>query len=149
MERDITDLLICWHRKLKGGRIDRRGGGSGYHESERVAVVAGSATEKEKRKLREEKYMLAQECLQMYNIDICGRRLQLMGIYLNPGYAGFEEIRRDIYVDKTGLISFMNSLIGKPKPLVSFSRPRRFGKSFDANMICAYYDKSCDSRFLF
>ncbi|MCD7813187.1 MAG: ATP-binding protein [Lachnospiraceae bacterium] len=72
-----------------------------------------------------------------------------MGLYLNPGYAGFEEIRRDIYVDKTGLISFMNSLIGKPKPLVSFSRPRRFGKSYDANMICAYYDKSCDSRFLF
>ncbi|MCD8325421.1 MAG: AAA family ATPase [Lachnospiraceae bacterium] len=72
-----------------------------------------------------------------------------MGIYLNPGYTGFEEIRRDIYVDKTGLISFMNSLIGKPKPLVSFSRPRRFGKSYDANMICAYYDKSCDSRFLF
>ncbi|MCD8371078.1 MAG: ATP-binding protein [Clostridiales bacterium] len=72
-----------------------------------------------------------------------------MGIYLNPGYTGFEEIRRDIYVDKTGLISFMNSLIGKPKPLVSFSRPRRFGKSFDANMICAYYDRSCDSRFLY
>ncbi|MCD8125631.1 MAG: AAA family ATPase, partial [Lachnospiraceae bacterium] len=47
------------------------------------------------------------------------------------------------------LISFMNSLIGKPKPLVSFSRPRRFGKSYDANMICAYYDKSCNSRFLF
>ncbi|MCD8121463.1 MAG: ATP-binding protein [Clostridiales bacterium] len=72
-----------------------------------------------------------------------------MGIYLNPGYTGFEEIRRDIYVDKTGLLSFMNSLIGKPKPLVSFSRPRRFGKSFDANMICAYYDRSCDSRFLY
>ncbi|MCD8336820.1 MAG: ATP-binding protein [Lachnospiraceae bacterium] len=72
-----------------------------------------------------------------------------MGIYLNPGNAGFEEIRRDIYVDKSGLISFVNSLIGKPKPLVSFSRPRRFGKSYDANMICAYYDKRCDSRFLF
>ncbi len=72
-----------------------------------------------------------------------------MGIYLNPGCEGFEEIRRDIYVDKSGLISFMNSLIGKPKPLVSFSRPRRFGKSYDANMICAYYDRSCDSRSLF
>ncbi|MCD7716476.1 MAG: ATP-binding protein [Lachnospiraceae bacterium] len=72
-----------------------------------------------------------------------------MGIYLNPGNHGFEEIRRDIYVDKTGLITYMNDLIGKPKPLVSFSRPRRFGKSFDANMLCAYYDKSCDSRFLF
>ncbi len=94
--------------------------------------------------------MLVHERLQMYNIDITREEvLRLMGIYLNPGYTGFEEIRRDIYVDKTGLISFMNSLIGKPKPLVSFSRPRRFGKSFDANMICAYYDKSCDSRFLF
>lgn len=72
-----------------------------------------------------------------------------MGIYINPGYNGFEEIRRDIYVDKTGLIAYVNSLIGKPKPLVSFSRPRRFGKSFDANMLCAYYDRSCDSRFLF
>lgn len=72
-----------------------------------------------------------------------------MGLYLNPGYDGFEEIRRDIYVDKTGLICFMNSLIGKPKPLVCFSRPRRFGKTFAADMLCAYYDKTCDSRFLF
>ncbi|MCD8118582.1 MAG: ATP-binding protein [Lachnospiraceae bacterium] len=72
-----------------------------------------------------------------------------MGLYLNPGYDGFEEIRRDIYVDKTGLIAFMNSLIGKPKPLVCFSRPRRFGKTFAADMLCAYYDKTCDSRFLF
>lgn len=72
-----------------------------------------------------------------------------MGLYLNPGYDGFEDIRRDIYVDKSGLISFMNSLIGKPKPLVCFSRPRRFGKTFAADMLCAYYDKTCNSRFLF
>ncbi|MCD7735380.1 MAG: AAA family ATPase [Lachnospiraceae bacterium] len=72
-----------------------------------------------------------------------------MGKYLNPGYDGFEAIKRDVYVDKTGLIEFMNSLIGKPRPLVCFSRPRRFGKTFAASMLCAYYDKSCDSRFLF
>ncbi|MCC8029433.1 MAG: AAA family ATPase [Lachnospiraceae bacterium] len=72
-----------------------------------------------------------------------------MGIYLNPGNDGFAEIRRDIYVDKTGLIAYINDLIGKPKPLVSFSRPRRFGKSFAANMLCAYYDRSCDSHMLF
>lgn len=72
-----------------------------------------------------------------------------MGIYLNPGYEKFEAMRRDTYVDKTGLITDMNHRIGKPKPLVCFSRPRRFGKSFDANMLCAYYDRSCDSRFLF
>ncbi|MCC8044340.1 MAG: ATP-binding protein [Clostridiales bacterium] len=72
-----------------------------------------------------------------------------MGKYLNPGYSRFQTIRNDIYVDKSGLIEFINSLIGKPKPLVCFSRPRRFGKSFAASMLCAYYDRSCDSRFLF
>ncbi|MCD8133510.1 MAG: ATP-binding protein [Clostridiales bacterium] len=72
-----------------------------------------------------------------------------MGLYLNPGNEGFAEIRRDIYVDKTGLIAYINDLIGKPKPLVSFSRPRRFGKSYTANMLCAYYDRSCDSHVLF
>lgn len=72
-----------------------------------------------------------------------------MGKYLNPGNESFAEIRRDIYVDKTGLIAYINGLIGKPKPLVSFSRPRRFGKSYTANMLCAYYDRSCDSRALF
>ena len=60
-----------------------------------------------------------------------------MGKYLNPGYDGFEEIRRDVYIDKTGLIEVMNSRIGKPKPLVCFSRPRRFGKTYAANMLCA------------
>ena len=29
------------------------------------------------------------------------------------------------------------------------SRPRRFGKSFAAQMLCAYYDRSCDSSVLF
>ncbi len=72
-----------------------------------------------------------------------------MGIYLNPGCSRFQTIRNDIYVDKTMLIDFINGLINKPKPLVCFSRPRRFGKSFAASMLCAYYDRSCDSRSLF
>ncbi len=72
-----------------------------------------------------------------------------MGICLNPGNSGFSDIRRDIYVDKTGLIAYVNNLIGKPKPLVCFSRPRRFGKTYDTHMLSAYYDKSCDSRSLF
>ena len=29
------------------------------------------------------------------------------------------------------------------------SRPRRFGKSFAANMLAAYYSKGCDSRKMF
>ena len=33
--------------------------------------------------------------------------------------------------------------------LTCVTRPRRFGKSIAANMLCAYYDKSCDSSALF
>ncbi|MCD8222061.1 MAG: ATP-binding protein [Clostridiales bacterium] len=73
-----------------------------------------------------------------------------MGSYLNPGNDGFRAIRNSDYVDKSGLIAYMNSTIEKsPDRLTSFSRPRRFGKSFAAKMLCAYYDKSCDSRQLF
>jgi hypothetical protein len=72
-----------------------------------------------------------------------------MGNYLNLGNAGFESIRKGTYVDKTGLISFVNSVLGTKQKLTCVSRPRRFGKSFAAQMLCAYYDRSCDSRSLF
>ncbi|MBR3326150.1 MAG: AAA family ATPase, partial [Atopobiaceae bacterium] len=72
-----------------------------------------------------------------------------MGNYLSPGYYGFEEIRNGTYVDKTGLIGLVNSVIRTPQKLVCVSRPRRFGKSFAAKMLCAYYDNSCDSHILF
>ena len=72
-----------------------------------------------------------------------------MGNYLNIGNAGFSAVREGIYVDKTGLISFMNRILGTRDKLSCVSRPRRFGKSYAAQMLCAYYDKSCDSRKLF
>ncbi|MCD8083661.1 MAG: ATP-binding protein [Clostridiales bacterium] len=72
-----------------------------------------------------------------------------MGLYLNPGNEAFRQIRRSIYVDKSDLIDFINSTLETPAKLTCFSRPRRFGKSFAAKMLCAYYDKSCDSRKLF
>ena len=72
-----------------------------------------------------------------------------MGNYLNPGNSGFEEIRRSIYVDKSGLIKLINGTIGTIQKLTCISRPRRFGKSFAAKMLCAYYDKTCDSSVLF
>lgn len=61
-----------------------------------------------------------------------------MGKYLNVGNAGFASIRRGIYVDKTGMISFINRTLGTPDKLICVSRPRRFGKSFAAKMLCAY-----------
>lgn len=72
-----------------------------------------------------------------------------MGIYLNPGNAGFEAIKKGEYIDKSGLISLINQNMGKAKNLICISRPRRFGKSYAAQMLCAYYDCSCDSTELF
>ena len=72
-----------------------------------------------------------------------------MGTYLNPGNNGFARIRNDLYVDKSGLIGLINESIDTPRCLTCVSRPRRFGKSFAAKMLCAYYDKTCDSSALF
>ena len=72
-----------------------------------------------------------------------------MGTYVNPGNKGFCIARRGEYVDKTGLISLVNEAINSPRRLICVSRPRRFGKSYAAEMLCAYYSRGCDSRSLF
>ena len=72
-----------------------------------------------------------------------------MGTYLNPGNSGFARIINSDYIDKTGMIGIINSTIDTTKCLTCISRPRRFGKSYAAQMLSAYYDKSCDSRALF
>ncbi|MDE5825338.1 MAG: AAA family ATPase, partial [Lachnospiraceae bacterium] len=72
-----------------------------------------------------------------------------MGTYLNPGNSGFAGILNDLYVDKTGLVALINNSIETPRRLTCISRPRRFGKSFAAQMLCAYYDRTCDSSDLF
>ncbi len=72
-----------------------------------------------------------------------------MGFYINPGNENFRVIRNDYYVDKSGLISVINDTLGTWNRLSCVSRPRRFGKSYAANMLEAYYDCSCDSHALF
>lgn len=73
-----------------------------------------------------------------------------MGIYLNPGNRAFyEAINSKIYVDKTGLISYTNSVLNTMQKFVNVSRPRRFGKSMAADMLVAYYSIGCDSAELF
>lgn len=72
-----------------------------------------------------------------------------MGAYLNPGNNGFTSIIKTDYVDKTGLIGIINSRIDTKANLICISRPRRFGKSYAAQMLCAYYDKTCESDELF
>ena len=72
-----------------------------------------------------------------------------MGMYVNPGNAGFAGILSGEYVDKTGLIALVNSAIGTPNKLVCSTRPRRFGKTFAAESLVAYYTRGADSCSLF
>lgn len=74
-----------------------------------------------------------------------------MGIYLNPTNDEFYNAvnRSKIYVDKTGMLKFTNSVLGGEQRNICVSRPRRFGKSMAANMLVAYYGKNNDSRELF
>lgn len=73
-----------------------------------------------------------------------------MGQYLNPGKMSYQmAVNSDIFVDKTQMILFLNGLVNTQQRYVSVSRPRRFGKTMAADMICAYYDREADSRELF
>ena len=73
-----------------------------------------------------------------------------MGIYVNPGNTAFKEaINSMIYVDKSELIAYTNSVLNTKQKNICVSRPRRFGKSMAADMLVAYYSKGCDSSGLF
>ncbi len=73
-----------------------------------------------------------------------------MGQYLNPGKESYvEAVNSRIYIDKSEMVAFLNSVVKTKQKYVSVSRPRRFGKTMAADMICAYYDKDADSRELF
>ena len=73
-----------------------------------------------------------------------------MGTYLNPGKAAYQmAVNSEIFIDKTEMIQYINSVVNTQQRFVSVSRPRRFGKTMAADMICAYYDREADSRELF
>ncbi len=73
-----------------------------------------------------------------------------MGLYIDQGNFSFKQAVQDlIYVDKTNLIGHLNRMINTRRKFLCVTRPRRFGKSLAAQMLCAYYDRSCDSRSLF
>ena len=72
-----------------------------------------------------------------------------MGSYINVGNTGFQSSRSSEYIDKSGLISVVNQTLFTKQRFSCVTRCRRFGKSMAAEMLCAYYDQSCDSRRLF
>ncbi|MBU5479267.1 ATP-binding protein [Eubacterium sp. MSJ-13] len=73
-----------------------------------------------------------------------------MGVYFNPSNASFKKDRNyKIYVDKTGLLDYLNELLETPRNCLAVSHARRFGKSHAAGMIDAYYSLGCDSTEIF
>ena len=73
-----------------------------------------------------------------------------MALYLNVGNESFQEsLNSLIYVDKSPLIEILNRSIKTKNKYFCLSRPRRFGKSVTAQMICSYYARCQDSSSLF
>ena len=73
-----------------------------------------------------------------------------MGRFVNPDNSAFQAaLNSRIYVDKTGLIVCMNEVLDSTDAYICNSRPRRFGKSYAANMLTAYYSRGCDSEAMF
>ena len=72
-----------------------------------------------------------------------------MGLYINKGNGSFRMTRNSEYVDKSELISIINTTLFTRMRFSCVSRCRRFGKSMAAEMLAAYYDCTCDSRELF
>ena len=73
-----------------------------------------------------------------------------MGYYLNPSSPRYEKLKKSkVFVDKTDIFEILNENIGKEKSFFCLSRPRCFGKSVTAQMICSYYARCQDSSSLF
>mgnify|MGYP001030827259 CR=1 FL=1 len=73
-----------------------------------------------------------------------------MGRFVNPDNSAFQvALNSRIYVDKTGLIEYTNSVLNTTNAYICNSRPRRFGKSYAANMLAAYYSKGAESEKMF
>ncbi|MDO4170400.1 MAG: AAA family ATPase [Lachnospiraceae bacterium] len=72
--------------------------------------------------------------------------------YLNTNqpYILFENnLKSKIYVDKSMLIEKISRYIRTNNQYICITRPRRFGKTVNANMLGAYYTKGYDSHNLF
>ena len=73
-----------------------------------------------------------------------------MGMFVNPDNLAFQAaLNARIYVDKSGILNYTNSVLGSTDAFICNSRPRRFGKSVTANMLTAYYSKGCNSEEMF
>ena len=73
-----------------------------------------------------------------------------MGVYFNPKNKSYTRAKNSqVYIDKTGLIAYLNQRLSTEENCIALSHARRFGKSHAAGMIDAYYSLGCDSSKLF
>lgn len=64
--------------------------------------------------------------------------------------SGFSDsINGNIFVDKSMLLNFTNGRISTKEKWICVSRPRRFGKTMNLEMLAAYYTKNINSDYLF
>ncbi len=69
---------------------------------------------------------------------------------MNPDNRSFQKTLNSlVYVDKSLLISHINTVVDTNDNCICVSRPRRFGKTIAADMLAAYYSKGCQSGSLF
>ena len=66
----------------------------------------------------------------------------------NDNYA-FGNQLNELYVDKSAIIAFLNQNIESHNSSICVSSPRRFGKTYIADMLQAYYSDACNSKDLF
>ncbi len=68
-----------------------------------------------------------------------------MSIYINSAepYARYNDLKNSKwFVDKSKLIDEISGQIGSEHNYICITRPRRFGKTYAANMLAAYYGKN-------
>ena len=62
-----------------------------------------------------------------------------MGRFVNPDNSAFQvALNSPIYVDKTGLITYMNAVLNSSRNMLCSSRQRRLGKTYAAQMISKF-----------
>ena len=72
--------------------------------------------------------------------------------YINPQWSKtkFESLRKSpYYVDKTGLLNEISRFIGLESCYLCFTRPRRFGKTNNAQMTACFLARGLEAEGLF
>ena len=69
-----------------------------------------------------------------------------MGRFFNSKVNAFQDVLNSkIYIDKTGLLEYTNSVIDTTSKFICNSRPRRFGKTLNMSMLRSFFETDADA----